>query len=81
MFHPKGKEELLKSMTLSSQQVKSMKGSNEIGRQVNDSDSHFKGIFSIVLNRFVFLLQLFRANEIKKSLVDDVYFVSPSQKK
>ena len=47
----------------------------------NDNDYHLKGIFSFVLNGFVFFVQLLKANEIKKSLVDDVYFVCPSQKK
>ena len=81
MFYPKRKEELLKRMRLSSQQVKSMKCRNEISRQGNDIDNHFKGIFSIVLNGFVFLGQLLKANEIKKSLVNNFYFVFPSQKR
>ena len=40
-----------------------------------------KDFFSIVLNGFVFLGQLLKANEIKKSLVNDAYFVHPSQKR
>ena len=83
MFHQKGKEGL-KRMSVSSQQVKSMKCSTEISRWGNDNDYHFKGIFSIiVLNGFVFFffLQLLRANKIKISLVNDVYFECPSQKK
>ena len=57
-----------------------MKCSNEISCRGNDSDYHFKGIFSIVLNGFVFLGQLLKAKEIKKSLVNDVNFICPSQK-
>ena len=57
-----------------------MKCSNEISCRANDNDYHFKGIFSIVLNGFVFLVQLPKANDIKKSLVNDVYSVCPSRK-
>ena len=66
---------------MSSQQVKSIKYSNEISRRGNDIDYHFKAIFSIVLNGFVFFLRLLKANEIKKSLADGVYFLCPSQKR
>ena len=55
-------------MRVSSQQVKSIKCSNEISRPGNDNDYHLKRIFSIVLNGFVFFVQLLKANEIKKSI-------------
>ena len=63
MFHSKGKEEL-KRMRVSSQQVKSIQCSNEIGRRGTGNDYHLKGIFSIVLNGFVFFVQLLKASEI-----------------
>ena len=58
-----------------------MKCSNEISRRGNDNDDHFKGTFSIALDGFVFFGQLLKAHEIKKSLVNDVYFVCPSQER
>ena len=78
MFHPKGKEEL-KRMRVSSHQVKFIKCSNEISCWGYHDDYHFKGIISIVLNGFVFFVQLLKAKEIKKSLVNDVYFLCASK--
>ena len=74
------KTRIIERMRVRGQQVKSMKCSNEISCRANNNDYHFKGIFSIVLNGFVFLVQLPKANDIKKSLVNDVYSVCPSRK-
>ena len=80
MFHPKRKKELLKRMRESSWQVQSMKCSNEISCQGDDNDYHFKGMFSLIFNGFVFVAELDKPNKFERSLACDVCFVCPSQK-
>ena len=63
-------------MRVSSQQVKSIKYSNEISRRGNDNDYHLKGIFSIVLNGFVFFVQLLKPMKLRNHwLITSILFV------
>ena len=79
MLHAKRKEESLKRIRESSQQVQSMKCSNEINEQGNENDYHFKGMFSLFfLNGFVFLAEPVKPNEFERSLACNVYFVCAS---
>ena len=58
-----------------------MKCSNEISRQRNDYDYHFKGTVTLIFfNGFVFVAKPYKPNKFERSLACDVYFVCTSRK-